>query len=658
MSHALAAPKSDVLARDLAAVLRPSLATMWGHRLVERALAHADQSLPAPPLLAWRAARVLGVRGAMARRWMLGCALFYGAADLMDDAEDGDLPDVDPGVARAAALEVLFVSLSVLSKLRPGREAPLHRFLAEGARMASGQLADLEFTGQLSVAVPAIAREKSGSEFAAFLGGAADLAGAPPRAWARFGRALGEVLQIVSDFDDLITHDARDLAAARPSAALRPPGLDAAARYRAHARAIGGRRSAQFARAHLWSGRGDERLAEALAPSLAALQEQAAHPFLEALSGHVHALVRQRKAMLRGGDPRAAHTVPLATAMRPVLAAAASFLDDAVSSGALDEVCRHGLFGAPEVRGDIFGPLFLSSLRVESAALRVAIHGALRRHDADGWRYYPGRDEIPPDADDNGLALQAWAGLDAQARALASPDAVARAAELLRRNRRADGLFWTWMAPTPTERASIATRWAGERCLVSSAQALLGLWRATTASDQDEALRGLQTLCAALRDAPPPSAFYPPTCVDALALPIALELAADLAVADAPWCVAAREATVRRICARRRSDSSFGTTLETALAARALVCAAARVEAPEAIALALIAAQAADGGFPADPLFATVPHAVTRTYGSRALTTGAVLAALEALRTVAGSAEVPGADVPAGVAPSPPVDAA
>jgi hypothetical protein len=641
MSRSLAAPQAARLALDLSEVLRPPLVAAWGDRLVGRALAHADRSLPAPPLLAWRAARVLGVDGVKARRWMLACTLFYGAADLLDDADDGDLGSGDPKIARAAAIEMLFVSQSVLARLTP-RGALVSRFAAEGARMSSGQHADLEFTDRLEPEPPPlIARSKGGAEFAAFFGGAATLAGVAAAPWDGFGRSLGEALQILSDFDDLLGTASRDLAAAKPSVALRPPGADAAARYRAHALTIGGRRCSQFARAQLWMGRGDERLREALDASLRGLRAHAAHPFLSTLAEHVDALARQRISLLRGRDARPARTVPLSVAMQPAAAAARAFLSEGLAHGGLDEVCRHGLFGAPEVRGNVFGPLFLGSLLSGDPTLQTAAQAALGRADPDGWRYYPGRGEIPPDADDNGLALQAWARQQALTHERVPPREVSRAAALLRANRRDDGLFWTWLAPSPAARAEIATRWAGERCLVSSAQALLGLWRTRDGDERDETLRGLRTLCASLREEPPPSAFYAPPFVDALTLPIMLELARDLEVADAPWCIDARGATVGRICARRRSDSSFGSTLETALAARALVTSAAPLDAPEAIALALLAAQAADGGFASDPLFATVPHAVTRAHGSRALTTGAVLAALDALRTIAAQAAVP-----------------
>lgn len=642
MAQALAAPHAVVLTRDLANALRPALVSAWGQRLIERALANADRSLPAPPLLAWRAARVLGVGAVRARRWMLACTLFYGAADLMDDVDDGDLVEGDPKVARAAALEMLFASLSVLATLPQRDGALVSRFVAEGARMAAGQHDDLESTGALCRGHPhAIARAKAGAEFAAFFGGAATLAGGSASVWEQFGRSLGEALQVLSDFDDLLADDSGDLANAKPSAALRPPGANDAARFRAHALAIGGRRSAQFARAQLWSGRGDELLHDALGSSLQELRARAVHPFLEALCAHVDALVRQRASLLRGRDSRPENTVTLSSAMQPATDAARAFLDEALMRRALDEVCRHGLFDSTEVRGDVFGPLFLASLGLGGSVLRVATLEALGKHDLDGWRYYPGRHEIPPDADDNGLALQAWAHLEGAARGGVLESPVLHAAELLRTNRRDDGLFWTWLAPTPSARAEIATRWAGERCLVSSAQALLGLWLASGGAEREETLLGLRAICASLCDEAAPSAFYATACIDAITLPIALHLASGLGVAGEAWCAAARTATVERISARRRSDSSFGTTLETALSARALVAANARIDAPEAIALALLAAQAADGGFPSDPLFATVPHAVTRTHGSRALTTGTVLVALDTLRGVAGRAAVP-----------------
>ena len=43
---------------------------------------------------------------------------------------------------------------------------------------------------------------------------------------------------------------------------------------------------------------------------------------------------------------------------------------------------------------------------------------------------------------------------------------------------------------------------------------------------------------------------------------------------------------------------------------------------------ALVDAQEADGGYPADPFYRTVPHPVTTWYGSRGLTTALVLQAL------------------------------
>ena len=50
--------------------------------------------------------------------------------------------------------------------------------------------------------------------------------------------------------------------------------------------------------------------------------------------------------------------------------------------------------------------------------------------------------------------------------------------------------------------------------------------------------------------------------------------------------------------------------------------------------ISLLDAQEADGGYPADPIYRTVPTPLPRWYGSRAVTAAAALRALTALSRV------------------------
>ncbi len=622
MAPRVVPPSERSLRRSLAPLVAPALWARRGARVTTRALRGADDPLPSPPVIAWRLARALGVEAKVARRWLDACVLFYAAADLLDDAEDGDVPPEEAPVARCEALELLFASQVALSRVHPdaARTRRLLRcFAEEGARMARGQGMDLAGTGRLSERDPLeIAREKSGAEFAALLGGAALLAALPAGRWREAGRALGAVFQVYSDYRDAYVEGGEDLARGKPTLALRPLDTPEEVLLAAHAGDLGVPTRAAEARAMLHPG-ARASLAAVVARA-EPLRRRARHPFLRDLAARAASL--PVPAAPTAASRRA--VVPLAPDRDRALRAAEDFLRADPELAEAAEVHRHGLFGRAEVRADLFGPMFAEALMHEAGVSPSGLAQALLARGAQGgWRYYPGHHQIPPDADDVGVALQLGA------RAGVSRGVLDEAAALLRANVGRDGEVPTWLISPGQDRAALEAPWVRGACPVVAAQAALGLWRWCGEGARGVVQRVLRRLTRVLADpAAAASPSYAPVLVDAIAGRCLVHLGAEMGVSRR--LRPALDAVAARLLARRTLASAFGTSLETALAARALWSMGA-LPAPEAVAMTLIDAQDADGGFPADPFYNTVPHHRPRRYGSRVVTTAAALAALRAL---------------------------
>ncbi len=485
--------------------------------------------------------------------------------------------------------------------------------------MSRGQALDLAGTGRLIALDPLeIAREKSGAEFAAMLGGAALLAARPARTWREAGRVLGAVFQVFSDYRDVYVEGGADLSRAKPTLVLRPREVPAEALLLAHAGNLRAPARAAKARA-LLHPHACASVAAAIA-EVEPLLRRSRHPFLRELAARAASL--KVAAAMRVAPQRA--VVPLTPDWERAVRAAEEFLRADPSLGEASEVHRLGLFGRAEVRADLFGPMFAEALMHEAGVSPARLAETLLERGArGGWRYYPGHFEIPPDADDVGVALQLGARLGGDRSDLDN------AAALLLANIGRNGEVPTWLVTPGQDRISVEAPWVRRECPVVAAQAALGLWRWCGERARTVVRRVVRRLSRTLMNAAAePSPSYAPVLVDAIAGWCLARLGAEMG--DAPSLRSVLGAIAARLLSRRTLGSAFGSTLETALAARALLSLNA-LPAPQAVATTLLDAQDADGGFPPDPFFNTVPHHRPRSYGSRMVTTAAALAALRAL---------------------------
>ncbi|MCB9547895.1 MAG: polyprenyl synthetase family protein [Myxococcales bacterium] len=639
-------------AEELAQAVREALARLGlPAATLERLVVHATRHLPIagreegspfiPPMYTLRVAEALGLAPTLGQAAAAAGCLLFAAADLADDCADGDVR-TSMGVDVNDACFLLFAAQHAVLALPVGAEEArwAGRLFAEaGARMAIGQEADLRGTDAREAADPlAIARGKSGGELAVFFGLPARLAGRDPAPWLRFGEAFGALVQVLTDYFDLfLDPTSDDWEAAKPTLPLRR-GLAHPRHGLELSRLLAGDRAGHDRKARgLWllvQAGAAEGLAEAVrlldgemaaateaAGGSAALDDARAE-LVDWCGGVVEALAEY------GGDAAPPADDP-AMELAACREAAARFLGTDPALEGVVEVHRSGLFGQPEVRGGVFErAIALQALAGEGLPVQAARTAAFSLADDDGWRYFPGHRELPVDGDCVGVMMQLAAG---------SPDAAHPAMDqgealLLRAdNQDDDGLFQTWLADPPAcTRAEIDATWAGEVCPGAAANALLGLWRhAPTRLDGVVAPRALALARRLAGEEAPASVFYRPVGVDYMGARALLALRAERP-GDAAF-TAALDAALRaigdRLRGRLRLSGRLGDVLETAMGGYVL----ARLQRlPEraSVRRALVDAQEADGGYPADPFYRTVPHPVTTWYGSRGLTTALVLQAL------------------------------
>lgn len=596
-----------------------------------------------PPLVAHRVALSLGLSPGVAVPLTEAACYYYAAADLADDLVDEPVPGLEGqlGLNDVCALLFLF-QLAALEIPDPRAPAVARLYLEGGLVMAAGQMDDLRFTDLPGGDPARIALRKTGGELAALLAAPALLAGRDPAPFATFGREIGALVQVFTDYLDLFAKEnSDDWRAAKPTLPIRQAlahgvfGATAARLLAGARRSVSRQQAARWCliaagTAEAWRSFANERL-EALE---AALAQAGAPPVLRAL------LDETRELTFAVDDALAALGAPPTGALDPDLPderaacrrAARAFLDADPTADEATEHHRWGLFGRPTVVADLFGQLVVAEhLRAAGEPperFDPCATAALARRDPDGWRYYPGQREIPPDADLTGLALQVLAARTPRPEALVEASIAA-----LRRDLLEDGTLPTWLtADTPTGAEDGPLPWIGARCPASMANAVLGWHRALAGTtpvdrDLDRAVARLAVWFDA--DEPPPSAFYGPVVVAALGV---------LALSG---CAPGRHAgviarLVAFLRARLRLSGEFGSVLETAFAAVALTAVGAlgAVEA-DVVQRALIDAQEADGGYPACPFYVTVgAHHEPGTYGARTVTTAVVLRALAALERV------------------------
>ncbi|MBM3266214.1 MAG: polyprenyl synthetase family protein [Candidatus Sericytochromatia bacterium] len=145
-----------------------------------------------------------------------GCVLFFLAADVIDDAQDGDLPpDIGWPEAVNAGQALLFGALDALSEAAPG--AAVAREVADAGRaLASGQAIDLTLTWDSAPGEDTVMKAVQGKAgaslklFARMGALAADRPEAEVATWGEIGEALGTAVQLRSDVRDLQGADSRD----------------------------------------------------------------------------------------------------------------------------------------------------------------------------------------------------------------------------------------------------------------------------------------------------------------------------------------------------------------------------------------------------------------------------------------------------------------
>lgn len=159
-----------------------------------------------------RAALAVGAEREVADRLAACAILFYGASDIIDDAQDGELAQHPtwrgwdwPHAVNVGNL-LLFLSGSTLQAIpapAEARSAWALAFAEAGTRLSSGQHLDMLATpgSPLDEAtLQRITREKAGAAWACLASLGPLYAGSPALArWRQFGETLGCLYQLVSD---------------------------------------------------------------------------------------------------------------------------------------------------------------------------------------------------------------------------------------------------------------------------------------------------------------------------------------------------------------------------------------------------------------------------------------------------------------------------
>lgn len=171
------------------------------------------------------------------------CALFFLAADIVDDAQDGDLPPELPWEhAVNAGHALLFASIGAFARAAPGADVAgeIH---GAGLRLVSGQARDLDFTWDSppdEAAILDAVRGKAGSSLRLFARMGALAAGlSPPQVdiWGDIGDSFGMAAQLRTDLQDLASPESSDFRNRKATLPLVFALRDPASAFRAAARA-------------------------------------------------------------------------------------------------------------------------------------------------------------------------------------------------------------------------------------------------------------------------------------------------------------------------------------------------------------------------------------------------------------------------------------
>lgn len=166
------------------------------------------------PELPRRTLLALGAPEAVAEAAAVAAVLFYGASDIIDDAQDSELASHPywPGANWQAAVNtgnlLLFLSARAIGEagLAPEVESAWHRaFAAAGARLAAGQALDMGAAADApydEATVEAVTRDKAGAAWRCLMSLGPLWAGESDErveAFARVGERLGMAHQLASD---------------------------------------------------------------------------------------------------------------------------------------------------------------------------------------------------------------------------------------------------------------------------------------------------------------------------------------------------------------------------------------------------------------------------------------------------------------------------
>lgn len=229
MSGLVAAPERvlRVLAAvDAALVADPEMAR------AAASARHAAEVLPGwPPVaLPLTVGAAFGLSSDAAEGLAAAGVLFFAAADVIDEAQDGELdpeawPAWEPAVA--AGFGLLFLSQQVALAAAPvaSHAALAAAYATAGVAMSRGQAMDLAARGMPGAGSGEAAylecvKAKTGAAIGLYAAVGAIAASAPAAACLAldaWGRAAGGALQLASDLADLARPDSRDQAAMRPT---------------------------------------------------------------------------------------------------------------------------------------------------------------------------------------------------------------------------------------------------------------------------------------------------------------------------------------------------------------------------------------------------------------------------------------------------------
>jgi hypothetical protein len=561
-----------------------------------------------PGTFAMAMAESLGVEARTAAKVGLAAHIYWAAADVADDIDDQE-PGA-PTVNLACAL--LFLAQRALYEISPRCALEGARF---GLRMAGGQALDLAVTDRAEPPdLDAIVADKAAAELEFFMLLACEAAGISDARLAKLAGEFGRVLQIFSDVVDVYVKPVSDDFAAgkwtKPLAAYwryatgragllkaldrRDPAVLARLRYEAAP-------AAREALADL-----DRSLLEAWNDAVPLWKDPA--PFGEAVTWSILAVQTVRDG-LQELEPAA---FPAIVEPGQACSRALAYLTGA----AFREEHRWGLFGASLVTADLFTTIFqAAAIRDAGGEWRPAFDALLRMRDHDGWRYYPHRREIAPDADDAGLILGYFAD--------DLPAGVKEATVAQLAHGFHGAAIHTWLGEAHGD-----VEWTGDDCLASLANAVWGLMRAGSADKVSEAV--LQRLFHALLDHDLASPFYEPHAVRFFVHRAMAEAAARGRI-DSAMARSARALLDAQLQEEQRLGGNFGNGIVVNATA---ILAAAQWGLPigREAAYWLAARQAENGAWPGEPVFmGPGVNMRPQRWGHEGLTTSWVLLALKAL---------------------------